>query len=524
MIQYIIGTRATTIPVVLLNNQDGEPILTYFNREPSMKRMLCCNVHLSLVSLLLAIIAVGGGCLRQPDMNGAKSSVSPLFPDQTAVEDLDAQLALFLDSHSQGRGLEYFMLPGPNEYDKIPQDPNNPLTKLKVQLGRLLYHETALGVNNVSDEGYETYSCAACHFSRAGFMANLPQGIGEGGIGFGDAGEARSFSPLYDCFPYVPDCQPIRSPSVLNGAYQELMLWNGQFGGVAGNIGTEDKWTPGTPLASNNLGLQGLETQAHGGLQAHRMIDVGLSKICAIPRYQRLYALVFPGEPEPINRLNTALAIAAYERTLLANEAPFQKWLAGNKTAMTESEKLGAILFFGKANCVSCHTGPALNSMTFHAMGMNDLDGSYDSRVNLTPFGGTVPADTRKGRGGFTGHPEDEYKFKTPQLYNLADSPFYGHGASFGTLREVVEYFNTAVPENPIVPDGQLAVEFVPLGLSDDEMDNLVAFLTHALHDGRLDRYEPKRLPSGNCFPANDPQSQLDLGCNPLSVAEHSGR
>jgi cytochrome c peroxidase len=158
----------------------------------------------------------------------------------------------------------------------------------------------------------------------------------------------------------------------------------------------------------------------------------------SIPRYQQIYSLAFPGDPAPINRLNTALAIAAFERTILASEAPFQKWLRGNKTSMTDEQKRGAIIFFGKANCVSCHTGPALNSMTFYALGMNDLDGSCDNRVNPTPFGGTIPEGVRKGRGGFTGHSEDMYKFKTPSLYNLADAPFYGHGSSFCTIYEVV--------------------------------------------------------------------------------------
>jgi len=235
-----------------------------------------------------------------------------------------------------------------------------------------------------------------------------------------------------------------------------------------------------------------------------------------LPKYRAMFRRAFPGEADPINRLNAALAIAAYERSLLANRAPFQKWLHGNKRAMTRKQKRGAIVFFDKGGCVSCHTGPALNSMTFFALGMNDLDGAYDmSRVNFEPFGGTVPEGTRKGRGGFTGVAEDMFTFKTPQLYNLTDSPFYGHGASFATVREVLEYKNNAMPENPMVPSSQLSTEFVPLGLTADDVDDLVAFIEEGLYDRRLARYLPRRLPSGNCFPVNDPQSQLDLDCRP---------
>ena len=133
----------------------------------------------------------------------------------------------------------------------------------------------------------------------------------------------------------------------------------------------------------------------------------------------------------------------------------------------------GKALFYG-AGCVACHTGPALNSMSFHALGMKDLDGSHDMvRVRLDPFGGTVPDAVRKGRGGFTGLADDMYAFKTPQLYNLADSPFYGHGASFATVRQVIAYKNAAVAENPLA--GNLSPLFVPLGLTESAIDELTA-------------------------------------------------
>jgi cytochrome c peroxidase len=471
-----------------------------------------------LASILACVLFVTGCNDSVPFDPVSQKMISPAVDadeDLTdATSSLDLDLWTRLTQHSPSGDPDFFRLPTGHQLDRIPQDPRNPLTPSKVRLGQALYHDTALGIDPLRVEGLESYSCASCHHAQGGFMANLPQGISEGGSGFGTDGEARTLLPDYNCNPDVPDLQPIRTPTTLNSAYQELMLWNGQFGGVGDNLGTEDLWLSGTPLESNWLGLHGVETQAHAGLIVHRMGSIEASRVANLSLYQARFRAAFPGEPVSIDRLHAALAIAAYERTLLSDQAPFQKWLQGNKNAMTDAQKRGAIVFFGKAGCVACHTGPALNSMQFHALGMNDLDGSIDmGRVDLTPFQETVPDAVRRGRGGFTGVAEDDYKFKTPQLYNLKDSPFYGHGASFGTLRDVVQYKNAAVPENPIVPPAQLASGFVPLGLTDAEIDDLVAFLEEALYDADLERYVPNRVPSGNCFPTNDAQSQIDLGC-----------
>ncbi|NBC06750.1 MAG: c-type cytochrome, partial [Bacteroidetes bacterium] len=208
------------------------------------------------------------------------------------------------------------------------------------------------------------------------------------------------------------------------------------------------------------------------------------------------------------NRITAGLAIAAYERTLLANEAPFQRWLRGEQDAMNTLEKEGALVFFGKGNCASCHTGPALNSMEFHAIGLGDLQ-DCPEEVFLTPD----DAVEHLGRGGFTNRPEDMFKFKVPQLYNLKDSPFYGHGGTLRSLREVVAYKNEAVPQNPDVPATRLADEFEPLGLTEQEVDAITAFLETALYDPNLERYVPESLPTGLCFPNADSESMEDLGC-----------
>ena len=426
-------------------------------------------------------------------------------PTSTSTEELDKELTSLLEA-ANADGKVFFTMPAANDFGKIPQDPNNPLTTEKVELGKMLYHETALSIHSKKEITKGTYSCASCHFAQGGFAACKVQGVGDGGMGFGESGEARDKSPIFS--EADVDVQPIKTPSSMNDAYQTITLWNGALGGVDMNIGTESHWTAGTPLETNTMGFHGLETQAIAGIKVHRLgID---PTFIDTTEYKAMFDAAFPDVDmsERYTRKYAGLAIAAYERTLLSNEAPFQKWLKGDVNAMSKTEKEGAILFFGKAGCVECHTGPALNSMTFYAYGMNDL--------NMMPgvYRPDAQADANLGRGGFTQKTEDMFKFKTPQLYNLADSPHYGHGSSFNTLREVVEYKNTGLPQNDKVIPAQLATAFKSLNLSTLEVTQLTEFLKTGLKDDNLMRYTPSQLPSGNCFPNNDPLSKLEMGCN----------
>lgn len=426
--------------------------------------------------------------------------------------ELDTELTNLLELEGGQQGLNYFMLPSSSDYSQIPQDPNNPLTQAKIELGKMLFHETGIARNPRLFSSENEFSCASCHHSGAGFQAGMTQGIGEGGFGFGFNGEGRTIDPEYFDDPLWKDSidvQPIRSPSILNIAYQKNVLWNGQFGATDQNEGTEYAWTEGTPKFFNHLGFEGTETQAIAGQTVHRLL-VDHDFCEEYSDYMNLFAQAFGNVPTNVDelRINTGLAIAAYERTVLANEAPFQNWLRGSRNALSDEEKRGAILFFGKANCVSCHTGPALNSMEFHAYGMNDLF--------LLPevFLANENSIENLGRGGFTGNSDDNYKFKVPQLYNLRNVEQLGHGSSFSNLTEVVEYKNLAVAENMNVPESQLAQEFEPLMLSKDEVRDLVAFLENSLYDQNLERYVPQELPTGMCFPNADPQSMVDQGCS----------
>lgn len=428
-----------------------------------------------------------------------------------AEADLDIQLTAALEAATDNGRVSHFILPDSDDLAAIPADPRNPLTPAKVALGRLLVHETALAVNAVYPESNGTYACASCHFPQGGFGAMLPQGLGDGGIGFGRFGERRVPNPNY--LTAEIDRQPIRAPSPLNGAYQPNNLWNGQFGATGVNVGTESEWTAGTPIETNLLGYEGLETQAIAGLTVHRMHDGPAFLIANYPEYAAMFSTAFPGFEATIPTLVPAelemagLAIGSWWRTVLSNQAPFQRWLRGESGAMTDAQKRGAILFFGRANCSSCHNGPNLANMSFHALGIGELLGpGVFSQFN--------PKDpVHLGRASFTQRDEDSYGFKVPQLYNLADNMFLGHGSSFTSIREVVEYKNAAVRQTMNVPEDRLDSLFIPLNLTADEIDDLTMYLERALYDPDLARHIPASVPSGNCFPNNDPQSRIDLGC-----------
>ncbi|MEO1257636.1 MAG: cytochrome c peroxidase [Bacteroidota bacterium] len=428
-------------------------------------------------------------------------------PETSSVTALDTALEEALLAASDGMGKSHFMLPYSTELDKIPQDPNNPLNEDKIQLGALLFHETGLALAPKHVEGTGSYSCASCHFATAGFQAGRHQGIADGGMGFGINGESRVPNPTYDLTEL--DVQPVRSPSALNSAYQKVNLWNGQFGATGPNAGTEAQWTPDTPKETNNLGFEGVETQAIAAMGVHRL-DIS-REICLDLRYHELFDDAFPEVPESerYSTVQAGLAIAAYERFLLPSQAPFQLWLRGSAGVLSDQEKEGAILFFGKAGCANCHNGPNLANMDFHGLGMKDL-----FETNELTYGADADSDANLGRYSFTKVEADKYKFKVPQLYNLADSPFYGHGSSFRSIREVVAYKNAGVKENPNVPDEQLAEDFQPLGLTESEIDAITAFIEEGLRDPNLLRYQPLSIRSGNCFPNNDEMSKADLGCN----------
>lgn len=417
---------------------------------------------------------------------------------------LDVELKERINKAAPNGDLAHFILPSSTDYESIPQEPKNPLSAEKIALGKYLFFETGMGQDALHESGMETYSCGTCHVPSAGFRPGRFQGIADGGMGFGINGEIREVNPDYE--ENELDAQGARPLSLLSVAFVTNTFWNGQFGAGGVNEGTEHLWNEEEMTHVNELGMSGIEVQNIEGMIVHRLKMT--PELAENMGYKVLFDIAFQDSPasERYSSENASMAISAYIRTLLPNRAPFQDWLKGDYNALSDAEKRGAILFFGEARCVTCHNSPGLNSMEFHALGVNDLymmgglNTDENDRRNL-------------GRAGFTKDPDDLYKFKVPQLYNLADAPFYFHGSSKETLEEVIEYFDEATGENPNVPQEFLSYKFRPLNLTAQEKSDLVEFLKSGLRDPYLDRYAPPYVQSGNCFPNNDPLSQEQMNC-----------
>ncbi|MDX1686229.1 MAG: cytochrome c peroxidase, partial [Saprospiraceae bacterium] len=307
--------------------------------------------------------------------------------------DIDEELFERIERASKTGSVDYYILADPEDYTNLPnQDPHNPITREKVELGQLLFFEPGLAQNPVEDNCYETYSCSSCHVPAAGFLPGRMQGIADGAIGFGHNGSRRVMQ-----FGYSEDeldAQGTRPMTVMNVAYMTNTLWSGLFGAKHVNDGTEASWTGLAEV--NHTGYIGLEAQNIEGFDLHRL-EIN-DRVLDEFGYREMFDKAFPEYPEDKRYTpeTASFAMGAFLRTILTTEAPFQEYLKGNTEALSYAEKQGALLFFGKARCFGCHSGPSFSNMEFHALGTADM---YQ-------FGGlnTGPDDPRNlGRGMFTG-------------------------------------------------------------------------------------------------------------------------
>jgi cytochrome c peroxidase len=422
-----------------------------------------------------------------------------------ADDPLDDLLLAHLGAVAPDGDPGYFVLPDPDNLAGLPQDPKNPLNRAKVQLGKMLFFEPGIGVDALYPSGFQTYSCATCHTPEVGFRIGRAQGIADGAMGFGHLGDFRTIHQDYTVSEV--DVQGARPLSVLNVGVVKNTMWSGAFGSEHNNVGTEHHWVG--DFAFNFEGFHALEAQNFSGLIVHRQ-DIN-PQMAEQFGYTQLFHEAFGELPaeERINQRTASLAISAYLRTLYTVDAPFQRWLKNDRRAMTDDEKRGAILFFGKAGCWRCHNEKNLGGDTFHRLGVKDLY-QHPEAVGFGPEEGR-----NFGRAFLTHDPEDFYKFRVPQLYNLQYAPVFFHGGSANSLEEVLEYKLAARSENPNIPDAMLSPFFQAIELTEAEKSQMLAFLKRALHDTAiLTKGVPDSIGSGLCFPNNDPMSRLHMGCD----------
>jgi cytochrome c peroxidase len=181
--------------------------------------------------------------------------------------------------------------------------------------------------------------------------------------------------------------------------------------------------------------------------------EEAVARLKTIQGYAPLFEKAFGARGIDIDKV--AKAIAAFERTVLTGNSPYDKWQAGDKKAMSAAAQRGFKLFHGKANCAICHDGFNFSDSDFHNIGV----GMQAKEPNL-------------GRYGQTKEEKDKGAFKTPTLRNLKDTAPYMHDGSEKDLAAVVEYYDKGGFKNP-----WLSGRMKPLGLTDKEKADLVAFL-----------------------------------------------
>jgi cytochrome c peroxidase len=295
-----------------------------------------------------------------------------------------------------GQADQQILLPLPAQ---APAPEDNPTTEQRVALGRRLFFDPLLSGDN-------QMSCATCHAPEKGFGDGLPLGKGAGG---------RELSR--------------NSQTVLNTGFFSNLFWDGR--------------------------AASLEEQALGPItspdEMAQDVDELVGELAAVPSYVAEFERVFG---KPVNADDIARALATYQRSLIALNSPFDRYLAGDEDALSPAAKEGLALFRGDADCIRCHNGPLLSDGKFYRVGVNNTD---------------------VGRVAVTDNPEDRYRFRTPTLRNIAETGPYMHDGSMKSLFDVVEFYYRRVPENG--PDGtSLDVESL-LWQSYSEIELIVAFL-----------------------------------------------
>ena len=275
----------------------------------------------------------------------------------------------------------------------IPTPSTNLNYTAKIDLGKQLYFDGRLSKSGA-------ISCAFCHNPGTGFADPRQTSIGiDGGVG------GR------------------QSPTVYNTAFNHLQFWDGR--------------------------ARSLEEQAIGPI--HNPIEMGethenvIRKLGKIKGYQQQFRAVFGSD---VNLQDLANAIAAYERTVISTNSPFDKYALGDQKAMDETAVRGLTLFKGKARCILCHNGSNFTDNQFHNLGV--------------PQVGPLKEDL--GRHNVTRADKDRGAFKTPTLRSIIETAPYMHDGAFKTLEEVVDFLNEGGMANP-----NLSALVKPLNLTPEE-------------------------------------------------------
>jgi cytochrome c peroxidase len=288
----------------------------------------------------------------------------------------------------------------------IPFPADHQFSKAREILGRTLFFDPRLSGSN-------SISCASCHNPGFSWGDALPKAIGHG---------TKELAR--------------RTPTILNLAWSELLFWDGRAGS--------------------------LEEQALGPIasptEMDQPLDEMVKEIVGIPGYRAMFERAYPGEA--VSSKTVAGAIATFERTVVSGRAPFDEWIAGRESAISEQAKRGFDLFNTKAACHKCHPGWNFTDNGFHDIGVADDDLGRGARLPLEAM---------------------QHAFKTPTLRNSDRRGPYMHNGSEPSLEEVIELYDQGGRNKR----ASLADEIVPLHLTIRDKADLLAFLRGLTSDDK---------------------------------------
>ncbi|MGD8851334.1 MAG: cytochrome c peroxidase [Gammaproteobacteria bacterium] len=308
----------------------------------------------------------------------------------------------------------------------VPVPEDNPLSAAKVALGKRLFSDNRLSADS-------SVSCQTCHLPDHGFA--VPQPLG----------------------PAYPSQRERRnSPALVNVAYNSPLIWDGR---------------------APNLDKQALGP-VKNVLHMNNNVDLLVEQLKASEDYRGAFRGAY-GDSD-ITGERIAAALASFERTLVFDDSPLDRYMAGDRTALDAVQTRGLELFFGKARCIQCHLGPNLTDNLFHNLGVPDQAVANDPqrlaaiRFDAKRMGleGWATLEHDPGREAVTKDPADRGKFRTMGLRNIESSAPYMHNGALATLEDVVAFYNRGGGDRP---NKSPLIE--PLGLTDDESRDLVAFL-----------------------------------------------
>lgn len=286
-------------------------------------------------------------------------------------------------------------------FEPIPESPpvidGNELTPMKVELGKMLFFEPRLSSSHL-------ISCNTCHNLGLGGDDELSTAIGHGW-----------------------QKGPRNSPTVFNAVFNAAQFWDGRAADLA----------------------EQAKGPVQAGVEMSSTPDRVVSTLKSMPEYTERFKSVFPGQEDPVTFDNMAVAIEAYEATLITPGARFDQYLGGDTDALNDDEKAGLALFMDKG-CVACHSGVNLGGQNYYPFGLVTRPGA-----EILPVGD-------KGRFSVTNTATDEYVFRASPLRNIELTAPYFHSGAVWSLEEAVAVMGTA----------QLGTE-----LGDHEVKSIVAFL-----------------------------------------------